>query len=164
MLGVGEGIAEAHIDGDRDARTIKHGDSLEPDAAVDVVFANGRSRQLLNIEHQTIVAVDGHDVGEDFAQAVLVQFAKAEEVCIARGAMIIAGPDGHQHAALEHELIAVPRLYEAVDQPLQPIVDQNKAKVPLLFEREIAQPLPHGRGQIGDVLSHSAPGPRDRGA
>jgi hypothetical protein len=116
VLGLGEGVAEAHIDGDRDARTIEHSDSLEPDAAVDVVFANGRSRQLLNIEHQTIFAVDGHDVGEDFAQAFFVQFAKAEEVCIARGAMIIAGPDCHEHAALEHELIAMPRLYDPLNR------------------------------------------------
>lgn len=95
--------------------------------------------------------------GEDLAHVVNTRVAEAEQVEIAGRSMRLAGPEGEERRALQHEPLRVPRRGEPEEQPLVRVAREHEVKVLAPLARQAREACAHRRADIlGLRLRHAS--------
>ena len=66
--------------------------------------------------------------------------------------MRLVGPELKEHRPFEHEHVAMRRLAQAIEQPLQGIAGEHELEILVLLMGQVRQPLPHRRRQVGGMF------------
>jgi len=71
-------------------------------------------------------------------------------------------PGCHQHCALEHETLAMPRLAEAAQKALKDVARQKHLEKLVALLGKIEEARPDERANVADRPTHRRSAPRDR--
>lgn len=110
-------------------------------AAISERIAVTVDAECVQIEGDAIVLYDGTDLAEDTEHGVRRGIAEAQEIDIAGRPVRVGEPRRQQHRALEHEALAVRRLSQPVEKPLQHVAGEQEIKGLAACARQIEQAL-----------------------
>jgi hypothetical protein len=79
-----DGVAEADVHGDWNARTGQCGSRAQPRPTVPELFSDGLDPKAVQIEAHTVVDLDRHHLAERLEQGIVRRVAEAQEVHVAR--------------------------------------------------------------------------------
>ena len=115
----------------------------------------------MNIEDKPAVVVDTEYLRKHCFQVYRV-VVETEEVDIAREPPGIIGLLGDQHAAFQHETVAVLGMRSPINEAFKPKSDENDFDRAVVTACEIRKPLFDGGGDVFGRFSHTQTKLRDR--
>ena len=155
VFGAGcDGVAEADVHRDRDARAGQRRGGAQARSAVFEFFADCIDPQVLQVEVDPVVGFDRHDLSEGGEQGVFAGIPETQQIHIARGAVGFVEPGDQQHRAFQHEALTVWRQAQAVQQALQRIAGQQQVHRLASRMRQVQQALAHGGADVALVVRH----------
>jgi hypothetical protein len=82
----------------------------------------------VDIEDETIAALDSHDLAEVGDQAVGIGIPMPEKIRISSDPIVVGDPYCDEHASLQDEAIAMRRYGQTVEQPFEREAHQQDVK------------------------------------
>jgi len=143
-------VAKADIDLDRTPGASQEGDARDPHSHVLRRVADGLGLDRVGGEHKPI-GLDRRaaDLCERLDEAIRRVRAIAHQIEIARCSVGRVEPHREQHSALQDEPVAVFRLAQPVEEPLQDVGTQEVVERPSCLSAQVQQARLHGCCHIG---------------
>jgi hypothetical protein len=105
------------------------------------------------IEDHTVVGIrHGADRLHRPANRRVVCGTETEEVDVAGGPKLLPGPDQEERCAFEGEAIYLARKSQAKEEALDGVALEHEVEIHSLLARPVQEALPHGGGDVADLL------------
>lgn len=141
-LGRGDRVPRRYVDLQGDAGLLHAGRERNPHAAVLGVLHD--LSRAADLELNAVVELDGGDLLHDLEGVARIERQSLDgRVDVHRAALVHAHERGHQHAALEHEVVPVWGVREPFQEPLHGVVAQERLGPAAVSLRLVADQVLH---------------------
>ncbi len=130
------------------------GRRLQTDAAIFHFLSDDRRSERINVEGESIVALDRHDLPEVGDQAVRIGLPMPEKIRIPRHPIVVRYPYRGQHAAFQDEAVAMRRKRQAVEQSFERKPHQQDIERTAFLAGDIKKPVLDRFRHVGRCFTH----------